>query len=53
MFPQPRRYGWYLVLVVLALFVIKNPDAAGHLARQCGGLLSAAAGALSKLAGSI
>jgi hypothetical protein len=25
MFPQPRRFGWYLVLVVLVLFLIKNP----------------------------
>jgi hypothetical protein len=53
MYPQPRRYGWYLVLVVLVLFAIKNPVGAAHMARLGGGLLSAAAGALSKLADSI
>jgi hypothetical protein len=50
MFPQPRKFGWYLVLAVLVLFAIKNPDGAAHLARMGGGLLSAAAGALSKIA---
>ena len=37
MFPQPRRFGWYLVLVVLVLFLIKNPAGAAHLARLGGG----------------
>jgi len=53
MYPQPRRYLWYLALVVLVLFVIKNPHAAGHMARLCGDWISAAADALSKMAGSI
>ena len=52
-FPQPRRFGWYLVLVVLVLFAIKNPDGAAHMVRLGGGLLSAAAGALSKIADAI
>jgi hypothetical protein len=53
MFPQPRRFGWYLVLVVLVLFLIKNPVGAAHLARLGGGLLSQVAGALSKAASAI
>ena len=53
MYPQPRRFGWYLVSAVLILFIVKNPDGAAHLVRLGGGLLSAAAGALSKLAGAI
>jgi hypothetical protein len=53
MFPQPRRFGWYLVLVVLVLFLIKNPAGAAHLARLGGGLLSQIAGALSKAANAI
>ena len=53
MFPQPRRFVWYLALVVLVLFAIKDPDGAAHLARLGGGLLSGAAGALSKIAGAI
>jgi len=53
MFPQPRKFLWYLAFVVLFLFILKNPVAAGHLARQCGHLLSAAAGALSKMVGSL
>ena len=53
MYPQSRRFGWYLVLFVLLLFVVKDPDGAVHLARLGGGLLSDAAGALAKLAGEI
>lgn len=48
MFRQPSRFAWYLVLVVLVLFFIKNPVGAAHLARLGGGLLSQIAGALSK-----
>ncbi len=53
MYPQPRRFLWYLLFIVLILFAIKNPDAAGHLAHQCGQLLVDAASALSKVAGSL
>jgi uncharacterized membrane protein len=51
--PAAPAVLWYLVLVVLMLFIIKNPAAAGHLALMFGHLLSEAAGALSKLAGAI
>jgi hypothetical protein len=50
MFPQPRRFGRYLILAVLVLFAIKNPEGAAHLARIGGGLVYQAAGALSKIA---
>jgi hypothetical protein len=53
MYSQPKRFLWYLALVVLFLFVLKSPVAAGHLAHMGGELLSAAAGALSKLVGVI
>ena len=53
MFPQPRRFGWYLVLVVLVLFLIKNPTGAAHLVSLGGGLLSQIAGALSKAANAL
>ena len=53
MYPQPRRFGWYLVLIVLVLFLVKNPDGAAHLARLGGGLISEIAGALSKAANAI
>ena len=48
--PQPRRFLWYLGLIVLVLFVFKSPVLAGHLAHTGGEMLSAAAGALAKLA---
>jgi len=53
MYPQSRRFAWYLVLIVLVLVVIKNPDGAAHLARLGGGLLSQIAGALARLAGAL
>src|ERR1022692_924771 len=53
MYPQSRKFGWYLVLFVLLLFVVKDPDGAVRLARLGGGLLSDAAGALARLAGAI
>jgi hypothetical protein len=52
-YPQPRRFLWYLAFIVLFLFVLKSPVLAGHLVRQSGDLLSDAAGALSKLARSL
>jgi hypothetical protein len=53
MLPQPRKFGRYVVLVVFALFVFKNPTAAAHLVHQAGGLLSQGADALSKFAGAL
>jgi hypothetical protein len=50
MYPQPRRFLWYLGLIVLVLFILKSPVIAGHLLRLGGEILSAAAGALAKLA---
>jgi hypothetical protein len=29
--PQPRRFLWYLGLIVLVLFMFKSPVVAGHL----------------------
>lgn len=49
MYPQPRRFLWYLGLIVLVLFVFKSPVIAGHLAHAGGELLSAAARTLAKL----
>ena len=49
MYPQPRRFLWYLGLIVLVLFIFKSPVIAGHLAHTGGELLSAAAGTLAKL----
>lgn len=48
MYAQPRRYLWYLALIVLLLFVVKSPVTAAHLAHTGGNLLSVAASALSK-----
>jgi hypothetical protein len=53
MYPQPRKYLWYLALIVLVLFVFKSPALAGHLAHTGWEMLSAAAGALAKLAGAL
>ena len=51
MYAQPRRsFLWYLVLLLLVLFIVKDPVQAGHMARACGGVL---ADTLSKLARSI
>jgi hypothetical protein len=33
MYPQPRRFLWYLAFIVLFLFVLKSPVLAGHLVR--------------------
>ncbi len=52
-YQHPRRYLWYLAAIVLILFILRNPEAAGHLARQSGDLLSVAFHALWKLAGSL
>jgi hypothetical protein len=49
MYPHPKGFRWYLALAVLFLFVLKSPVVAGHLAHSGGELLSATAGALSKL----
>ncbi len=52
MYPRPRRYLWYPVMIVLLLFILKDPSGAAHLAYGIWDMLSWAAGALSKLAGS-
>jgi hypothetical protein len=52
MYAYPRRLAWYLALVVAFLFILKDPVAAGHLARAFGHLLSDTAVALSKMIGS-
>ena len=52
MYPRPRRYLWYPVMIVLLLFVLKDPSGAAYLAHGIGDVLSQAADALSKLAGS-
>jgi hypothetical protein len=49
MYPQPRRFLWYLGLIVLVLFIVKSPVIAGHLAHSGGEMLSAAAGVLARL----
>lgn len=49
--PAPRRYLWYLAVLVLFLFALRNPDAAAHLARECAHLLALCMRALWKLAG--
>jgi hypothetical protein len=53
MYAQPRKFLWYLALIVLLLFAMKSPVVAGHLARMGGDLLSAAATALGKLVGAL
>jgi hypothetical protein len=53
MYPQPRRFLWYLGLIVLVVFIFKSPVIAGHVAHAGGELLSAAAGALAKLVGAL
>ena len=49
MVTQPRSLGSYLVLTVLVLFAIKNPEAAAHLANMAGALVYQAAEAFSKI----
>ena len=51
--PQPRRFLWYLGLIVLVLFMFKSPVVAGHLALMSVQMLAAAAGALAKLASAL
>lgn len=53
MFPQPKKYGRYIVLAVIVIFIWKNPVAAAHATQQGGALLSQAADALSKFAGAL
>ncbi len=53
MYSQPRRFLWYLGLVVLVLFVFKSPVIAAHVARGGGELLSTAASVLAKLIGAL
>ena len=52
MYPHPRRYLWYPVMIVLLLFVLKDPSGAAHLARLVWDGMSDVADALAKLAGS-
>ena len=51
-YPRPRRYLWYPVMIVLLLFALKDPSGAGYLAHGIWDGLSGAADALSKLVGS-
>lgn len=51
--PQPRRFLWYLGLIVLVLFIFKSPVVAAHFAVLSAQTLSAAAGALAKLASAL
>jgi hypothetical protein len=52
MYPQRRSPLWYLAVVVLLLFVIKDPSGAAFLAHAGLDLLSDAATGLAKLVGS-
>lgn len=53
MFPQPRKYGRYILMACFALFVFKNPVAAAHLCSNAGDLLAQGADAISKFATAI
>ena len=52
MYPRPRRYLWYPVMIVLLLFVLKDPSGAGHMAHGIWDVLVQAADVLAKLVGS-
>ena len=48
MFPQPKKYGRYVVLAIFVLFAYKNPTTAAQLVNQAGGVLMTAADAAGK-----
>jgi hypothetical protein len=40
MFPQPKKFGRYIVLAVIVVFIFKDPSGAAHLAHQGAGLVT-------------
>jgi hypothetical protein len=52
MFPQPKKFGRYIVLAVIVLFIFKDPTGAAHLAHQGVGLISQGADAAGKFVSS-
>ena len=49
MYPQRRSFLWYLVIVGLVIFAIKDPSGAAFLAREGLSLLADVASGLSRL----
>jgi hypothetical protein len=47
LFPQPKKYGSYVVGLVLAVFVFKNPEQAAHFINQAFDAVSRFANALA------
>jgi hypothetical protein len=50
MFPQPKKYGRYVVLAVFVLFAYRNPEGAAALVQHGAALLGGGADALTKFA---
>jgi hypothetical protein len=48
MLMQPRRFGRWVVLAIVVIFVFKAPDQAAHLAQQLWGLSGQAIGSLAR-----
>jgi hypothetical protein len=46
MFPQPKKYGHYVVAAVFAVFVFKNPEKAAQFINHAIDTVSQFAGAL-------
>ncbi|MBC6461468.1 hypothetical protein [Actinomadura sp. HBU206391] len=53
MFPQPKKYGRYVVLAIALLFTFKNPEAAAQMVTNGGDLLMQAADAAGKFANAL
>jgi hypothetical protein len=50
MFVQPKKYGRYVLLVVVLIFVFKSPEQAAQLANRGADLLVEGADAVSRFA---
>lgn len=50
MLMQPRRWGRWVLLAIVAVFVFKSPDQAAHVADGAWSLISHAADAVSRFA---
>lgn len=53
MFPQPKKTGRYVALVVFLLFAYKNPQAAADMVKHVGVLVMHAADAAGRFAAAL
>ena len=53
MLTQPKKWPRYIVLAIVAWFVVQNPASAAHLANHAGELISQGADALGRFASAL